>query len=258
MNTTHQEFIIYLKSIDPYFQDKSGILNKSLEYFWNTCNEPSWMIWMLRTNNLLSKEIAVKLSIQFAASVIHLANPLSSTPRANVQLAISVARKWLNDQSTDNRMLCYDAAVDARNVGYRYAAIAAPAYGMANSGDNDYGVWISNDYVYSRAGKRAGANGDAEYASPETATAAYVSFAAAYAAFTASYSLYSKPDTATVAVAEYVDKSLIAYASTAPNYARHIACSDINKTKKAEKIKMANANFVRELFPTNTIINLFK
>ncbi len=112
---------------------------ETLQYAWDKCQRPDWMIWVLRrTEAKNNKKLFVQIALFAAESTIHFSKDKQQRP----QKAIEAVKAWLLDPSEENRIACkHDAAVDAAAAAAAYAAYAAYAVDDAAA---VYAVYIAD------------------------------------------------------------------------------------------------------------------
>jgi len=102
---------------------------------WDKCGKSAWMLWYLRKKGEIEKKIFVQLAIEFAERVLDKFEEKYSQERP--RLAIEAAKKWVLEQSEENRIAAAyaaayaSAAVDAADAAD--AAAAATAYAAASA-----------------------------------------------------------------------------------------------------------------------------
>ena len=111
--------------------------DESIQQAWDKCQRPNWMIWLLKKiNEKENKVLYVKITLEFAKSVIELSKDSQQRP----QKAIQAVEQWLLNPIEENRLICKNAA-DAAYAAAD-AAYAAAAYAVAYAADAAYAAAV--------------------------------------------------------------------------------------------------------------------
>jgi len=156
----------FLKDNDACQPAQDWAKDKSLQEIWDTCDQPNWLIWLLKKLEFKTRTFQ-ELGIMFAESVTNLMRDERSKE------AVLDLRRWLNGQQVDLMMV-------KRSARAAHAAAHAAAYAAADAADAAaYAAYAAAYAAY------------AAYAAADAAYAAYAAAADATAAADAAYAAYA-------------------------------------------------------------------
>jgi len=150
----------FLKDNDACQPAQDWAKDKSLQEIWDTCDQPNWLIWLLKKLEFKTRTFQ-ELGIMFAESVTNLMRDERSKE------AVLDLRRWLNGQQVDLMMVKRSA-----RAAYAAADAADAAYAAADAADAAYAAAYATAYAADAAATAAA------YATAATA-AAYATAATA-------------------------------------------------------------------------------
>jgi len=158
----------FLKDNDACQPAQDWAKDKSLQEIWDTCDQPNWLIWLLKKLEFKTRTFQ-ELGIMFAESVTNLMRDERSKE------AVLDLRRWLNGQQVDLMMVKRSAraarAADAADAAYA-AAYAAAGVSAADAADAAYAAAYATAYAADAAATAAAyatAAAAAAYATAATA-----------------------------------------------------------------------------------------
>ena len=108
------------------------------EMAWNTCDRPSWMLWLAEKAGV-EKPVFVRIACDIARTVLHLVPEGEDRPR----LAIEAAEAWLANPNEENTIAVDEAARAASWAAYAARAAANAAVCAAEAAASS-AVWAAS------------------------------------------------------------------------------------------------------------------